>query len=385
MATHLLSDLDNGPITCSLVDLWNSFNALEKKPAFRSFFLGFSQADLTFKHRAAEMLELLDMYNEQSAEKKDKHSQFMTMSIAQWIFSSNRIEFAGTDTLVETENLIAGQATYGCSETKKKEVMQTFDLIKQTCSSHSELATRQLSLDKLNMWHAQLLSGLMEYPGLFRKVGVVADAMQTSILSKNRKHIYPHHQVVKHATNVLCIITNILTSEIDQITNTQDRLLFTFALAAFVQFHFVDVHPYADGNGRLCRFLSKYYLDSILTLPSLMFNDRSSYLATIINCRTMDPKMAPSPLLLLLLDTAITFYKETLRLMARSYDKFLYATSSEEFFESMEIEEVLQDDRQFLACEFVKLVVGVHELTSPTSGKVYSVKKEMFVADLDML
>ena len=44
----------------------------------------------------------------------------------------------------------------------------------------------------------------------------------------------------------------------------------------------------------------------------------------------------------------------------------------------MEVAEVLQEDRPFLVAEFEKLVVGVHELTSPTSGKVYSVKKEQF-------
>ena len=107
MATKTqLVDLDSGPNSCILVALWNSFSALAEKPTFRSFSLGFSQSDLTFKHRAAELLE--------------PHYQ---------------------------------QVTFAHSETKKKEVMQAFSLLKQTYSSRSELATRQISPEELNSWH----------------------------------------------------------------------------------------------------------------------------------------------------------------------------------------------------------------------------------------
>lgn len=376
MATKTqLVDLDSGPNSCILVALWNSFNELAEKPTFRSFFLGFSQSDLTFKHRAAELLELLDMFNEKSVVKKEMHGQLITQSVAGWIFSSNRISFAGTDTIGETENLITSQVTFAYSETKKKEVMQTFGLLKQTYSSRSELAIRQISLEELNSWHKILFSGIIKHPGQFRKFGVL-DAFATSSVVNDCKHVYPHHQIVKHAVNVLCRITNFLTNEIDQATSPQDKLVFTFALAAFVQFHVVDVHPYADGNGRLSRFLSKYYLDAVLPLPCPMFKIRNSYLPAIINARN---KEAPGHLMLLLLDTAISLYKEAIQILSRSHDKFLYATSSEEFTESMEVAEVLQEDRPFLVAEFEKLVVGVHELTSPTSGKVYSVKKEQFI------
>lgn len=384
MATVLLADLDNGPQTCILLQLWHKFNSFSSKPAYRAYFLRFSQ-DSSIKHRAAELQELLALYKEKAATKKELHLQLITQSVATWIFSSNKIEFAGTATLGETEQLITGQAI--SNSTTAKEVTQTFELLKKTYSSSSDLTSRQLTKDSLNDWHEILFSNILKHPGTFRRLGVMTESISVPHLNlASYVHYHPHHQIVSHAITVLSILASFLTKEIDNMTSDLDKIINIFSFAAFVQFHFVDIHSYVDGNGRLCRFLSKYYLDSILPLPFPMFKNREVYLAALVSGGTKDPEDAPARLMLLLLDSAISYYKEKLAVLSRSYDKFLFATSATEFEQALDMASISDEkERKFLVANFNALKVGSTELTSPHTGKVYQIKKEEFVADLDVL
>jgi len=93
--------------------------------------------------------------------------------------------------------------------------------------------------------------------------------------------------------------------------NQDDLVVKLFFLAAFVQFHFVDVHPFLDGNGRMCRFLSKFILDQVCPIPFPMFKDREEYFSTLTNGRNeKDPLNCPKHLLNLLFESAIQYYKE---------------------------------------------------------------------------
>jgi hypothetical protein len=79
-----------------------------------------------------------------------------------------------------------------------------------------------------------------------------------------------------------------------------------FALAAFAQFHLLDIHLFPDGNGRISRLVSKHILDSVMVFPFPMFEDREVYLSTLTNRDGID---APKELMRLMLDEALTHYK----------------------------------------------------------------------------
>ncbi len=201
-------------------------------------------------------------------------------------------------------------------------------------------------------------------------------------------HLFPHHSVIKEALNTLTVIVTAISGEIDKIDYDQrpiDKILALFALAAFTQFHFVDIHPYVDGNGRMCRFLSKYLLDSILPLDIPMFKDRATYLQTITSARGQATEKMPRALTMLLLDSAIAYYKSILAL-EKTYDIFIYATLLDEL--KMVVDECVptvdEADRALLYSKFDSLDIGTTRI-SCSSGMVCHLKKDMFYADLDAI
>ena len=45
--------------------------------------------------------------------------------------------------------------------------------------------------------------------------------------------------------------------------NTEEKVPYIFKCAAWLLFTVVDIHPFVDGNGRLCRLLANYVLSLI--------------------------------------------------------------------------------------------------------------------------
>eukprot|EP01094_Clydonella_sp_ATCC50884_P007570 TRINITY_DN16769_c0_g1_i1.p1 TRINITY_DN16769_c0_g1~~TRINITY_DN16769_c0_g1_i1.p1 ORF type:complete len:204 (-),score=26.88 TRINITY_DN16769_c0_g1_i1:93-680(-) len=91
---------------------------------------------------------------------------------------------------------------------------------------------------------------------------------------------------------------------------TKASIVLSLSIAAFLQFHFVDIHPYGDGNGRLCRVLSKMMLDEVFPVPLPQFRNRQSYIDALERCRST---RTTRPLFDLLLDSAICKYEECCR------------------------------------------------------------------------
>ena len=60
---------------------------------------------------------------------------------------------------------------------------------------------------------------------------------------------------------------SLITQSINE-TNESDRLLSIFKSAAWLVFELLDLHPFSDGNGRLCRLLCSYVLSTCTSFPS---------------------------------------------------------------------------------------------------------------------
>lgn len=287
MEQRILANLDKGPTTSNILTLSQQFydRGFNLDRAL-FFYLGFGLEDLTAKQRAAELNELIIEYKDKYKAQNDDRRKLELRALSEWIYTTNKIEFAGMDSVEETELVITGKIAGDTLEIK--ETMQTFELIESTSSESASLVARQIRTDLLHDWHRGLFKGMIDSAGRICCTGVQAKPAVVNGEASADVHLFPHHSILKEALNTLAVIVTSLSGEIEKIDYDKravDKILAVFALAAFTQFHFVDIHPYVDGNGRMCRFLSKYLLEVILPLDIPMFKDRTAYLLKITSAR----------------------------------------------------------------------------------------------------
>ena len=137
--------------------------------------------------------------------------------------------------------------------------------------------------------------------------------------------------------------------------DANEHLRLVFALAAFAQFHFVDIYPFSDGNGRICRLISKLILDSILPVPFPMFISRENYIESLNSARQVgvEPRTAPAALSEILLDSAIEFYDVLgSQIAAMSQFDFLFCGRS-----IAKIKEQLDGQKQIFSAETQTLLL----------------------------
>lgn len=328
MATdELISKLDYGPKTLRLQRLLSETDD-------KTTLLSFTQVKEELRLNARTLAYLIEQYNEKALSNKSVDKMLVATSVAQWIFYTNKIEQTGLPSEGETFDLLKS----GNAKTKEdKEVMQTFELLKTTYKP-SDLNTndaRVFFLDSVTIrkWHTILLGEIESHAGKFRTHG--SEATTTDLIGD--KHKYPHHALVRSNTENLCKCICLLLKHIGTKYNElHSRVLYVFALAAFAQFHFVDIHPFSDGNGRICGFLSKRILDWVCPVPFPQFPDRNVYLRTLDTCRMeMDYLKAPLPLFNLLMKTAIDYYQMLLDKISNIHPTVLCVMTADELIEEL--------------------------------------------------
>ncbi len=130
MEQRILANLDNGPKTSNILTLSQRFYdggyGIDRA---LFFYLGFAIEDLAAKQRAAELHDLVRHYNENYKENEIR-SKLELRATSEWIYTTNKIEFAGMNSVDETELVITGKIVGDTLDIK--ETMQTYELIKST-------------------------------------------------------------------------------------------------------------------------------------------------------------------------------------------------------------------------------------------------------------
>jgi len=224
-----------------------------------------------------------------------------------------------------------------------------------------------------------MFKDLISPAGEFRKSGVYSENKFEDII-----HNFPHHKIITNSINNLCSFTYRIASYIDSLEykNEWEHLCNVIGLASFVQFHFVDIHPFVDGNGRMCRFLSKYILDSILPIPIPMFKDRDQYLNSIINGRKNN-NILELPVLLatLIFNETIKYYKEIIKNNKnKSLCYFIPAVNNDELVKELHERKYNEKEISKISENFLKLKLGesqIIDISNDIYDKLKILKQEI--------
>lgn len=195
-------------------------------------------------------------------------------NLVQSAYVSNSIEGNPLSLLEVTNLLLNDRVPINRDE---KEVRNYFDIL-QDLDQHIKQA---IDLKLITQTHKHLMTGIRdEIAGQIRNRKVVVgkysgDSRQTASLEI--KHEPPDHQAekIKSALKELCFWV------------TQEAELPTIIKAGIFHHHFVYIHPFVDGNGRVCRLLTaliflqnnylinKYFvLDDYYDIDRMMYSDK---------------------------------------------------------------------------------------------------------------
>ena len=156
--------------------------------------------------------------------------------------------------------------------------------------------------------HRKLTVGLIDRPGKLRNEHTYAGT------PGGGKFYYDPPQLVSCSLDVIIELYNALLSDL---TDEQDSPNFSrklFNLAALLFVKLVTVHPFEDGNGRLCRLLVNHVLSAVTPFPVPLYvedgvRSHRTYVSAIMAARDMsDAKLtrivSPNDLSALSIDSA---------------------------------------------------------------------------------
>ena len=106
---------------------------------------------------------------------------------------------------------------------------------------------------------------------------------------KTKEHAYD--EVLKIVDQYNTTIEYIKQSDLDPIKQNSMYI----RCAAWILYHFVSLHPFADGNGKMCRLLASHCLYLVFPFPCPIYNiyaptDRKDYLDAINRARKTNDK-----------------------------------------------------------------------------------------------
>ncbi|KKS89948.1 MAG: Fic family protein [Candidatus Gottesmanbacteria bacterium GW2011_GWA2_44_17] len=184
-------------------------------------------------------------------------------------YASNRIE-GNPLTLPEVTNLLLDDRVPVNRD--EKEVVNYFSMLQNL----SDFQSKQISVGLILEFHTKLMTGVDETAGIIRNVKVVVGKYkeEKGNVSLRVKHDPPHHdrKSIKKDLDELCIWIN---------TNIDIPAVL---LTGIFHHEFVYIHPFEDGNGRVCRLLTAllfikhdYMINKYFVLDDYYDIDRQQY------------------------------------------------------------------------------------------------------------
>jgi hypothetical protein len=200
------------------------------------------------------------------------------LALIQYVHLTNAIENEAPSTVEETQQILttAGDFPNGPAIRSTYNAVKAVDEVPPGCH-HLNHVLEHLTVQGMCRMHKLILAHEPQANlGKFRTCGVQVIDLDGCV------RIYPNHLYVPGAVEDLCTIFRYLLTLWDTCSDIP-RLSGLFSIAAALQFYFVTIHPFHDGNGRMCRLLSKMVLDIELPITIPMFRSKHHYLRAIMD------------------------------------------------------------------------------------------------------
>ena len=247
--------------------------------------------------------------------------RFARRMAVSYIYHSNVCESVGTqtygDTLSAVEEFFAAEGTMAeeesCKKREKKftETTNTCRALQKIHGFHADMeGTGILIVEQICEVHRILLKGFPKRPGELRcqpEDIVVTDTEDGCYHYLRPELVAVHLDAVidSHNHRMDALEKKVKNGKITQ----PEKVTYVIKSAAWLLFNFVNnVHPFLDGNGRICRLLANYVLSLVVPFPVSIYHTcsgkraRCDYLEAIISCRK-NPSEGPRQLATMLLES----------------------------------------------------------------------------------
>ena len=219
-----------------------------------------------------------------------------------FVYQSNLGEDVGTQTEEETETILGPYVRSESSKSKndtsssqkEKETLNTFSALKGIVELHKEMEnTGMITVQQICSIHKELMDGL------HHNCGRIRETKAYTITPDEEKYWYPPPEVIESKLYSVVDQHNYHMQLLQESNNSfHDKLVFLVKSAAWFLFHFVDTHPFSDGNGRMCRLLAGYTMMVLIPFPvhpyhvytdeklsSTVCSSRKDYIDAVVSCR----------------------------------------------------------------------------------------------------
>ena len=272
---------------------------------------------------------------------------FISKSTIDWVFNSNHLELEGTLDKQVTKDLC--KKKFSCKQdkeiytkslsTKEKVTLKTLKALnkmyqyRKEMKEYDEISPKErlgnndflfLTEDVIKHVHKIILPTFIKKsvpPGVYRIYHAYPSGYDDHFYCDPKDIQHEMEKLIDQYNNHVYNLPN--SSLYNKMEFDVMKMRMIYNLSAWILFHFVNIHPFSDGNGRMCRLLANSVLFNecpfpvFLKGPYTLKKARKIYIDSIVQCRNSDDQ-TPSLLSAFIIESCL----EQWRKFKRIYDNY---------------------------------------------------------------